>query len=195
MLLYLLFCNPAHYHLIPSLYNISSKEDIFIQYEFIPFTFINLFFSLWWHIAGPCQGDVLCVLPYLIWASYAMIMLDCGKPITRMYCSCRGKHMWCEERTRRLELGGPVYHLFPSPSWAREPSELLVRSALPKSNPKTACNPKGGVITMSSSGIQHWQPKQPRVLCKCLHTSHAIILLYGRIAAIMRKPKMIYRRS
>lgn len=155
----------------------------------------TFFFSLWWHIAGPCQGDVLCVLPYLIWASYAMIMLDCGKPITRMYCSCRGKHMWCEERTRRLELGGPVYHLFPSPSWAREPSELLVRSALPKSNPKTACNPKGGVITMSSSGIQHWQPKQLWVLCKCLHTSHAIISLNGRIAAIMRKPKMIYSRS
>lgn len=165
--------------------------------EFIPLTFINLFFFflLWWHIVGPCQGDVLCVLPYPIWARYAMSMLDCGKPITRMYCSCRGKHMWCEERTRRLELGGPVYHLFHSPSWAREPSELIVRSYLPKSNPETACNPKGRVITMSSSGIQHWQPKQPWVQCKCLHTSHAIISLNGRIAVIMLKPKMIYPRS
>lgn len=151
-----ILCNPAHYHVKPSLYLCDKfKERLMNSFHWLLST---SFFFFYYDIVGPCQGDALCVLPYPIWARS---MLDCGKPITRMYCSCRGKHMWCEERTRRLELGGPVYHLSHSPSWAREPSELIVRSSLPKSNPKTACNPIGMVITMSSSGIQHWQPKQP----------------------------------
>lgn len=186
---YLFFCHPAYISMTTSpCHGRFRARAIYLE----GIGFINLFFydDIYDDMLPYPAKEMSCVsflIPF--GARSAMSVLDCGKPITRMYCSCRGKHMWCEERTRRLKLGCPVYHLFHSPSWARQALELVVRSALLKSNPKTACNPKGGVITMSSSGTQRWQPKQPWVLCKCLHTSHAIISLNGGIAAIMRKTK------